>query len=131
LGNIYSRRDWGHARDYVVNMYKILTYKKPDDFVISTGTQYSIKEFVMIVCDKINMKIKWRGAGLNERAYDKDGNKVIEISKKFFRPLDVVYLLGDCSKAKRELNWKPKRNIGDLVSDMIDYELEEINVSNN
>jgi len=127
LGNIYSRRDWGHARDYVKMMYKVLNHKKPDDFVISSEKQYSIKEFINLVCKKLNMPIKWVGKGLKERALDNKNKIIIEISKKFFRPLDVVYLLGDSSKAKKELGWKPNKNINPLINDMINYEINNLN----
>ena len=125
LGNIYSRRDWGHARDYVEMMYKILNHKKPDDFVIASGKQYSIKEFINLVCKKLKMKIKWIGKGINEKAVDEKNRTVIKISKKFFRPLDVVYLLGDSSKAKKLLKWNPKKNIDFLIQDMINYEMNK------
>ncbi len=127
LGNIYSRRDWGHAKDYVEMMYKILNYKKADDFVISSEKQFSIKEFINLVCKKLNMQIKWRGKGLKEKALDNKNKVIIEVSKKFFRPLDVVYLLGDSSKAKKKLNWKPGKNINPLINDMINYEINNLN----
>ena len=125
LGNIYSRRDWGHARDYVEMMYRILNYSKADDFVIASGKQYSIKEFINLVSKNLKMKIKWIGKGLNEKAVDENNKTIIEISKKFFRPLDVVYLLGDSSKAKKILKWKPNQNINFLIQDMIDYEMNK------
>ena len=125
LGNIYSRRDWGHAKDYVNMMYKILNYKKPDDFVISSEKQYSIKEFINLVCKKLKLSIRWQGKGINEKALDKNNKIIIEISKKFFRPMDVVYLLGDSSKAKKLLKWKPNKNIDFLIQDMIDYEINK------
>lgn len=130
LGNIYSRRDWGHAKDYVKMMYKILAHKKPDDFVISSEHQYSIKEFVNIVCKKLDIKIAWRGKGLTEKAFDKKNNVVVEVSRKLFRPQDVVYLLGDSSKAKKILKWKPNESIDDLIDDMIKYERSVNSVSN-
>ena len=125
LGNIYSRRDWGHAKDYVNMMYKILLHKEADDFVISSEKQYSIKEFIDLVCKKLNISIKWSGKGFNEKAFYK--NKVIiKISKKFFRPLDVIYLLGDSTKAKKKLKWNPKKNINYLINDMVNYEIENL-----
>ena len=129
LGNIYSRRDWGHAEDYVEMMYKILSYKKPDDFVISSEKQYSIKEFINLVCDKINLKIFWSGKGVQEKAYIKNGKNIIKISKKFFRPSDVIYLLGDSSKARKYLKWKAKKTISYLMSDMINFELNKIKIN--
>jgi GDPmannose 4,6-dehydratase len=126
LGNIYSRRDWGHAKDYVNMMYKILIHKKADDFVISSEKQFSIKEFINLVCKKLDMPIKWRGKGLKEKALYK--NKVIiEILREFFRPHDVAYLLGDSSKAKKQLKWKPNKNINLLINDMVNYEIKNLN----
>ena len=125
LGNIYSRRDWGHAKDYVKVMYKILKHKKPDDFVISSGHQCSVKEFTNIVCRRLNIKIKWSGSSLKEKAIDENGRKIVEISKRLFRPQEVNYLLGDSSKAKKFLKWKPKKNINHLIDDMIDFELNK------
>ena len=108
LGNIYSRRDWGHAKDYVEMMYKVLNYKKADDFVISSEKQFSIKEFINLVCKKLEIPITWRGKGLKEKAFNNKNKAIIEISKKFFRPLDVVYLLGDSSKAKKKIRMETK-----------------------
>ena len=130
LGNIYSKRDWGHAKDYVEMMYKILKQKKPDDYVISSEKQYTIKQFVNLVCKKLKIQIGWQGKGLKEKAIQKDGKKLIEISKRLFRPQDVTYLLGDASKAKQVLNWKPKQNIDYLIDDMINFELQDNNVNN-
>ena len=121
LGNIYAKRDWGHAKDYCEAMWKILQYKKPDDFVIATGKQYSIKEFIEIVSSQLGMKIVWKGKGINEKGYWKN-KKIIECDRKYFRPLDVENLIGDASKAKRLLKWKPKINIKNLVKEMINSE---------
>ena len=121
LGNIYAKRDWGHAKDYCEAMWKILQYKKPDDFVIATGKQYSIKEFIEIVSSQLGMKIIWKGKGINEKGYWKN-KKIIECDRKYFRPLDVENLIGDASKAKKLLKWKPKINIKNLVKEMINSE---------
>ena len=126
LGNIYSKRDWGHAKDYVYAMWKILQHKNPDDFVICTGKQYSIKQFINMVAKELNMKISWKGKGINEKAYDNSGKCIIECNKKYFRPSEVESLIGDYSKAKKILNWKPSRDINALIKDMISYELESI-----
>ncbi len=126
LGNIYSKRDWGHAQDYVIAMWKILQYKKPDDWVICTGKQYSVKEFINLVSQKINLKIYWKGKGLKEKAYLSEDNKaIIEIKKRYFRPAEVDNLKGNSSKARKLLNWKPSRDINNLIQDMVNYELND------
>tara|TARA_B110000971_G_C19978872_1_gene486364 strand:+ start:156 stop:1193 length:1038 start_codon:yes stop_codon:yes gene_type:complete len=126
LGNLYSKRDWGHAKDYVVAMWKMLQQKKPDDFVICTGKQYSIKEFVNMVGKKLNIKIIWKGKGINEKGYDANNNCIIECKKKYFRPSEVDTLKGDATKARKILKWKPETNIYSLIDDMISYELNDI-----
>ena len=123
LGNLYARRDWGHAADYVEAIYKILQQKKPDDYVIATGKEYTVKEFVNKTAKIINLKIQWKGKGLKEVAIDKSGKTIICIDKKYFRPLEVDYLRGDASKAKKYLKWKVKISINDLIKQMVDYEL--------
>ena len=120
---IYTQRDWGHAKDYVVAMWKMLQQKKPSDYVIATGNQYSVKQFISLCAKQLNMKIIWKGKGLNEKCY---WNKkvIIEIDKKYFRPTEVESLKGDFRKAKKLLKWEPKIGIQDLVKEMIDYELK-------
>ena len=130
LGNIYSKRDWGHAEEYVNMMLKIITYKIADDFVISSGKQYTIKDFINLTCKRLGIKIKWRGKGLNEKAIGEKGRKIVEISKRLFRPQDVKYLLGDSTKAKRKLKWKPKKNLNTLIDEMINFELGNFNANN-
>ena len=104
-------------------MWKILQQKTSDDYVIATGKQYSVKQFINLVAQELDMKIIWKGRGIKERAYDKISKKVIvECDKKYFRPLDVNTLLGDASKARRQLKWKPKVNIKELIKDMISEE---------
>ena len=123
LGNLDAKRDWGHADDYVVAMWKILQQKIPDDFVIATGKQYSVRQFVNIVSKKLGLKIVWKGAGINEKGYDLLTKKIIiECDKKYFRPLDVNTLLGDARKARTKLKWKPKININQLVDEMVTEE---------
>ena len=119
LGNIYAKRDWGHARDYCLAMWKILQQKKPDDYVVATGKQYSIKQFVNMTASKLNIKLNWKGKGVKEKAYDKKGNIIIECDKNYFRPLDVNALLGDSKKARLKLKWKPTENINTLINEMI------------
>ena len=122
LGNLYAKRDWGHARDYVEAMWKILQQKKPDDFVIATGKQYTVKKFINLVCDQLKIRIKWKGKGLNEKGLNDKGKTIIRIDKKYFRPTEVDSLLGDARKAKKILNWKPKVDINGLIREMITYE---------
>ena len=124
LGNIDSKRDWGHARDYVEAMWKMLQKKSPQDYVIATGKQYSVKEFVNLVLNQLNIKFYWKGKGINAKCYNEKGNCIVECHKEYFRPLEVDTLLGDSSKAKKELNWKPKIKIKELVKEMVDLELK-------
>ena len=129
LGNLYAKRDWGHARDYCLAMWKILQQKKPDDYVIATGVQFSIKQFINITAKKLNLKIFWKGKGLNEKAYDYRGLPIIECDKTYLRPLDVNTLIGDAKKAKIRLKWKPVENINSLIDEMIKSEYQKINDS--
>ena len=122
LGNIYSKRDWGHAKDYVLAMWKILQQKKPDDYVISTGKNYTVKEFINKVCKKLKLKLKWKGKGLKEVGII-NGKETIFIDKKYFRPLEVESLKGNSSYARKKLNWKPKYNLDALIEDMINFQI--------
>ena len=124
LGNLYSKRDWGHAEDYVEAMWKILNHNKPDDFVVATNRKYKIKTFIKLVCKQLNINLKWKGKGLNEKGFDDNGNCIIKIEKRYFRPLEVENLQGDYSKAKKILKWKPLRDINQLVKEMVEYELK-------
>ena len=128
LGNLNAKRDWGHAKDYCYAMWKILQQKKPDDYVIATGKQYSIKQFINITANKLKLKIKWRGKGIKEKAFDQKGNPIIECDKNYFRPLDVNTLLGDAKKARKILNWKPTKNLDFLIDEMIHSEYKTLNV---
>ncbi len=127
LGNLDAKRDWGHAKDYVQAMWKILQNKKPKDYVISSGKQYSVKQFVNFVLKELGIKFYWKGKGLNTKCYDNRGKCIVLISKKYYRPLEVDTLLGDSSKAHKELKWKPKFNINSLVRDMVNSELNYLN----
>ena len=129
LGNINARRDWGHAKDYCYAMWKILQQNKPDDYVIATGVQYSVKEFINLTAKKLKLKIKWMGTGINEKAYNDKGYPIIECDKNYFRPLDVNTLLGDSKKARKKLNWKPKINLSSLIDEMIKSEYQYSNGS--
>ena len=136
LGNIYSKRDWGHAKDYVEMCWKILQNNKPDDFVIATEKQYSVKFFIEKCFKFLNIRIKWQGKGLNETAkIVKFDNKqypnlklnqiVIRISKKYFRPNEVNNLIGNTSKAKKVFNWRPKIKIDGLIKEMLESDLKQ------
>jgi len=130
LGNIYAKRDWGHAKDYVEMQWKILQQKKPDDYIISTDNTYSVKEFINLSCKILNIKIIWKGKGLNEKAYVNKINRknlLIEVDKKYFRPLDIDYLRGDYSKAKRILKFKPKYTFESLVREMLSSDIKKFN----
>ncbi len=125
LGNLYSKRDWGHAEDYVQAMWKMLQNKYPDDFVICTGKQYSIKEFINLVLKELKIPIKWKGKGIKEKGYT--NNKcIIECSKKNLRPTEVDTIIGDYSKARKILKWRPKHDIKSIIRDMIDFEIKNI-----
>jgi len=127
LGNLNAKRDWGHAKDYCYAMWKMLQQKKPDDYVIATGKQYSIKQFINATAKKLKMKITWKGKGINEKALDEKGRVIIECDKSYYRPLDVNTLLGDARKARRELNWRPTVNLDILISEMIYEEYKTLN----
>jgi GDPmannose 4,6-dehydratase len=126
LGNLYAKRDWGHAKDYVVAMWKMLQNKKPKDYVISSGKQYSVKYFVYLVSQELGMQIIWKGQGMNEKGYF-NNKAIISIDKKYFRPTEVDSLLGNSSKAKKELKWKPHYNIYSLVKEMVNEEIKKFN----
>ena len=128
LGNINSKRDWGHAKDYVEMQWKILQQNKPDDYIIATGKTHSVKDFVEECCKYLQMQIIWIGKGIREKGYwIKNGKKklIIKVDKKYFRPLDIDYLKGDPTKALKELNFKLKYSFKMLVKDMIDSDLAE------
>ena len=126
LGNLYAKRDWGHAKDYVEMQWKILQQKKPDDFIISTGNTCSVKQFINEACKQIGFKISWVGKATNERAILLNKNKetFIKIDKKYFRPSEVDYLRGDSTKAINKLKFKPKYDFKSLISDMLNEDLK-------
>ena len=125
LGNIYAKRDWGYAKEYVEAMWKMLQMKRPDDYVISTGKTYSIKDFINKATKYLKMNVVWTGKGLNEKLINKNSNKtIIRINPKFFRPAEVNILIGDSKKAQKKLKWKPNTNLDQLIKIMIDDELK-------
>ncbi len=125
LGNIYAKRDWGYAKEYVEAMWKMLQQKKPKDYVISTGKTFSIKYFINLATNYLNMKTKWIGKGLNEKLINIENKKtIIKINPKLFRPAEVNLLRGNSLLAKKELKWSPKTSLGKLVKIMVDDELK-------
>ena len=124
IGNLYAKRDWGYAGDYVEAMWKMLQNKTPKDYVIATGKNYSVKNFIDTATNVLNLKTKWVGKGLNEKLINlKDKKIIVEIDKKYFRPTEVETLKGNFSKALKELNWKPKTNFKNLVKMMMTADL--------
>ncbi len=125
LGNINAKRDWGHARDYVEMQWLMLQQKTPKDYVIATGEQHSVKEFVTIAAKRIGINIVWKGEGINEEAIDdQTGKTIVKIDPKYFRPAEVETLLGSPNKAMKDLGWKPKITFEDLVHEMVDQDLK-------
>ena len=126
LGNIYSKRDWGFSMDYVEAMWKMLQQKQPLDYVISSGKNYTVKEFVNKTAKILNINLKWQGKGLNEVAINKNNNKIIiSIDKKYFRPTEVNQLFGDSTKAKKILKWYPKTSLEELIKIMCENEISK------
>ena len=125
LGNLAAKRDWGHARDYVIAMWKMLQNNKPTDYVIATGKQYSVKQFINLVLKELKIKFYWKGEGIKTKCYTMDGRVIIECDKQYYRPLEVDTLLGDPRKAKKELNWRPKISLNSLVKEMVAEELKK------
>ena len=124
LGNLDSRRDWGHAKDYVEMQLLMLQQDKPEDFVIATGVQYSVREFVEAAAQEIGLTISWKGEGVNEKGYDAGGKSIVAVDPRYFRPTEVETLLGDATKAKQKLGWTPKISFKELVSEMMREDLK-------
>ncbi len=125
LGNIDAERDWGHAKDYVEGMWLMLQQDKPDDFVLATGKKVSVRSFIEMAFNEVGININWQGKGVSEKGLDSKTKKVIiEIDPKYFRPTEVDLLVGDASKAERELGWKPKHSVQQLVKEMVAFDLK-------
>ena len=124
LGNLNAKRDWGHARDYVEGMWKMLQQKKPDDYVLATGRQHSVKEFANMALQELGIKFFWKGSGIKEKCYDNYGKILIECDPAYYRPLEVDTLLGNAAKARKQLNWRPKTDLKLLVKEMVAKELK-------
>ena len=118
LGNLDAKRDWGHARDYIEMQWLMLQQGAPEDFVIATGVQYSVRDFVTEAAAELGMEMNWNGTGINEKGYDAEGNCLVEVDPRYFRPAEVETLLGDASKAREKLGWTPKINFAELVKEM-------------
>ncbi|MET4391859.1 GDP-mannose 4,6-dehydratase, partial [Bradyrhizobium sp. F1.4.3] len=126
LGNLSAKRDWGHAKDYVEGMHMILQADKPDDFVLATGETRSVREMVELSFAQVGRRIEWRGTGVEETGIDaKSGKTVVKIDPAYFRPTEVDLLIGDASKARQVLGWKPKRTFAQLVEEMVANDLAE------
>ena len=126
LGNLNAKRDWGHAKDYAEAMWKMMQLKNPDDFVIATGKQYSVRDFVNISAKNLGISIKWVGKGVNEVGIDKKtGKTIVKVGKRYFRPTEVDTLLGDARKAKKVLKWKPKITFNQMVKEMVESDFKE------
>lgn len=119
LGNLEARRDWGHAKDFVEAQWLMLQQEEPDDFVIATGEQHSVKDFVDAVCAELGMTLRWTGEGLRQQARDSKGNSIVAVDPRYFRPTEVETLLGDPAKARRKLGWIPRVSFKELVAEMV------------
>ena len=124
LGNLDAKRDWGHARDYVEMQWLMLQQEKPEDFVIATGVQYSVRDFVDAAAKEMGIAIRWEGQGVDEKGYDAAGKCIVAVDPRYFRPTEVETLLGDPSKAKEKLGWTPKTTFAELVAEMVREDLK-------
>ena len=124
LGNLDAKRDWGHAKDYVEMQWLMLQQDQPEDFVIATGVQYSVRDFVNAAAKEVGREIRWEGSGVDEKGYDRAGKCIVTVDPRYFRPTEVETLLGDPSKAKQKLGWTPKISFDELVTEMVREDLK-------
>ncbi|MDP1955364.1 MAG: GDP-mannose 4,6-dehydratase [Polaromonas sp.] len=124
LGNLEAKRDWGHAKDYIEMQWLMLQQEEPEDFVIATGVQYSVRDFVNAVAVELGMPLRWQGTGIEEKAFDPSGRCIVAIDARYFRPAEVENLLGDATKAKEKLGWETKISFNDLVKEMVREDLK-------
>jgi len=125
LGNLNAKRDWGHAKDYIEMQWLMLQQEKPEDYVIASGEQYSVRDFVNAAAAELGISIVWKGEGANEKGYDASGRSIVSVDPRYFRPTEVETLLGDASKARAKLGWTPKITFRDLVAEMVRQDLKE------
>lgn len=125
LGNLDAKRDWGHAKDYIEMQWLMLQQEVPDDYVIATGVQYSVREFVDAAAKELDLSVRWEGSGINEKGYDSQGKCIVAVDPRYFRPTEVETLLGDATKAHQKLGWKPKITFDELVSEMAKADMIE------
>ena len=123
LGNLDAKRDWGHAKDFVEMQWLMLQQDRADDFVIATGIQHSVRDFVNVAAEKLGIQIEWSGHGVDEKGFDASGKNIVGIDPYYYRPTEVENLLGDATKAKEQLGWKPKVGFDELVTEMIQHDL--------
>jgi GDPmannose 4,6-dehydratase len=124
LGNLDARRDWGHTRDYVEMQWMMLQQDEPDDYVIATGVQFSVRDFVNIAADHLGLKIRWQGSGIDEQGIDEQtGRTIVAVDERYFRPTEVEAILGDAGKARKKLGWQPKTSFEELVQEMVAADL--------
>ncbi len=124
LGNLDSKRDWGHAKDYVEMQWLMLQQEQAEDFVIATGVQYSVREFVTAAAEELGIKVRWEGTGVEEKGYDANGKCIVAVDPRYFRPAEVETLLGDATKAKEKLGWVPQVSFKELVTEMVREDLK-------
>jgi GDPmannose 4,6-dehydratase len=123
LGNLDAKRDWGHAKDYVEMQWLMLQQDEPEDYVIATGVQYSVRDFVNAAADELGLAIDWQGEGVDEKGLDRKGQCIVAVDPRYFRPTEVESLLGDASKARDKLGWTPRISFAELVSEMVREDL--------
>lgn len=124
LGNLDAKRDWGHARDYVEMQWLMLQQDKPEDFVIATGVQYSVRQFVEAAAREMGMQVTWKGTGADEKGYDQNGRLIVAVDPRYYRPTEVETLLGDATKAREKLKWVPRTSFAELVREMAEADLK-------
>ena len=124
LGNLDAKRDWGHAKDYVEMQWLMLQQEHPEDFVIATGVQHSVRDFVNAAAEELGIKVRWEGQGVDEKGYDAAGKCIVAVDPRYFRPTEVEILLGDATKAREKLGWTPKITFGELVAEMVREDLK-------